>query len=64
MILVLLLLVVKSPAGTYVDNGQVVACPRGHYQSETGQTSCLVCPDDFTTEGVESRDKGDCSGVL
>lgn len=53
----------ETPKGSYSDRKVAVLCPKGQYQPLTGQESCLLCPNGYTTEGVGSEDVRDCNGM-
>ena len=43
---------------------QCTECPRGTYQEQQGQTSCVRCPVNFSTVDSGSTMKSDCIGNL
>ncbi|XP_021358087.1 uncharacterized protein LOC110453459 [Mizuhopecten yessoensis] len=53
---------VKLPcsAGRYQRLGKCDKCDVGTYQQSTGQTSCVSCPVELTTEGRASTSVADC----
>ena len=53
----------KCPVGLYMNNGTCYLCPIGQYTDTAGQSACLHCPDDQTTnhEGATSIDQ--CVGT-
>lgn len=59
---------VPCAVGTYYDTANKTChpCPRGTYQSETGQLQCSKCPNitgrSGVTAGVGARSASDCKG--
>lgn len=60
---------VPCAVGTYysISNKTCTACPRGTYQSETGQQQCSKCPIIAgrmgVTAGPGARSAADCKGM-
>lgn len=61
---------VPCAVGTYYDkaNKTCNSCPLGSYQSETGQLTCLRCPNIAgrvgVTAGTGARSAADCKGNI
>ncbi|KAK3602544.1 hypothetical protein CHS0354_003796 [Potamilus streckersoni] len=47
--------------GSYLVNGYCQLCEYGYYQHKQGQTSCIACSQDWTTEGLGSISVDDCT---
>ncbi|KAL4218698.1 hypothetical protein ACF0H5_021286 [Mactra antiquata] len=47
--------------GTYAYNGYCEVCPVGTYQDLEGQTSCKQCPENWSTQGLMTRDQKYCN---
>ncbi|XP_033728072.1 uncharacterized protein LOC117317375 [Pecten maximus] len=52
---------VPCSTGRYQHGDSCEKCSEGTFQSNVGQTSCVSCPDGFTTEGRASTTKADCN---
>lgn len=66
---IIILPVVPCAVGTFysANNKTCSACPRGTYQSETGQQQCSKCPTIAgrmgVTAGPGARSAADCKGM-
>ena len=56
--------VVDCGQGEMDDGEKCTKCPRGTYQPDRGETACIDCPLNHTTQDVGSTRADDCKCTL